>query len=498
MDLYGNFLGGIPYALIGHNLAFTWGLTMLEQDDMDFYRETFDESGKKYFSNGIWFEAHERPESIAVLGGDTVTFVVRSTHHGPIVTDFYDLPENGDPISLWWDYTKYANKLLPAFRLLNHANNISDAEKAASLIHGPGLNLMAADTGGNIGWWACAKLLKRRNHVNSKLILRGTGEDDPLGAYPFSQNPKAINPPWNFVCSANDQPAPMDSLIYPGYYKPSNRADRIKELIVSRNDWTLEDMKDLMTDVTSTVDKQIAEIIAREIGILDDDRLELLADWNGSHEIDEIGPTIYYAVLYQILHAALADEMGDEGFDTFLSTHWMKKCYSKLISNPSNIWWDNTNTQQTETRSEILNIAWKKAVTVLETTFGTNLHEWTWGNAHSLELEHVFGKVSLLRPLFNLSKNATRGGFETINQASFKLNASGKYVTKVGSQMRIIHDLADINKSISISPSGQSGHPMSKHYGDQEKAYRLGLFRPQLRDERKVEKLGNHLRFLSF
>ena len=38
-SFYGNFLAGFPFAAIGHTREMVWGLTMLENDDLDFYSE---------------------------------------------------------------------------------------------------------------------------------------------------------------------------------------------------------------------------------------------------------------------------------------------------------------------------------------------------------------------------------------------------------------------------------------------------------------------------
>lgn len=494
IDIYGNFLGGIPYALVGHTPELAWGVTMLEHDDMDFFHEQFDEEGAKYLSNDIWWEAHTREESIAVSGGDSIHLEVRSTHHGPIVTDLFEFQDN-KPVSMWWDYTKYPNLLLTAFRGLNNASDIEDAESSASLIHGPGLNLTAADVSGNIGWWSCAKFLKRPAHVNSKLILDGTGADEPLGAYPFSSNPKSVNPPWGFVYSANDQPAPLDSIIYPGYYKPSHRADRIKTLLPTRNDWTVEAMKSVMRDVKSPVDSACAALLIAHAGEQHSSEADELRGWTGTHEIDEVAPTIYYTLLYYSLQLALQDEIGEEGLDAFLWTHWMKRAYAPLIANEQTDWWDDVTTPDKESRGEILSRAWDLAIAALETTHGNDREQWSWGNAHTLELEHPFGQVGALRPFFNIAEQPTRGGHETVNQAGFRLNGEGKFRTKIGSQMRIIIDMADVENSVSVAPSGQSGHFMSQHYDDQAEMHRLGLFRPQLRSEAVIEALESRLVF---
>jgi penicillin amidase len=52
--------------------------------------------------------------------------------------------------------------------------------------------------------------------------------------------------------------------------------------------------------------------------------------------------------------------------------------------------------------------------------------------------------------------------------------------------MRILIDLADIENSLSVLPTGQSGHLMSPHYQDQAGLYNSGKFRPQHMDKDKI------------
>jgi penicillin amidase len=38
-ELYGSYLAGTPYPLLGHNRDYAYGLTMFENDDIDLYQE---------------------------------------------------------------------------------------------------------------------------------------------------------------------------------------------------------------------------------------------------------------------------------------------------------------------------------------------------------------------------------------------------------------------------------------------------------------------------
>jgi penicillin G amidase len=497
-NFYGYFLGGIPFALVGHNDAMAWGLTMLEQDDMDFYFEQVDFSKGTYMFDGVPKKLEEQTFQIHVKDLPDTTITVLYTQHGPLVSEFYNNVQDTLNVSLWWDYIRTENRLLNAFHALNNCQNIEEAENACSQIHGPGLNVTYADTANNIAWWACAKIQNRPLHVNSKCFIDGSkSENDPLGYYNFSQNPKSVNPSLNWVCSANDEPAPIDSIYIPGYYKPNHRANRIMHWLSSPNNWSVESMKQVMLDAQSDIDGDLAKELKK---ILNEQELpseftpylELL-DWNGQHEMAHSSPVLYYRLLYNVLESAMLDELGQERFDNFLTTHWFRRCYPLLLQDPTSIWWNNSTSSTSENRDQLLVAAFKATVRELLAENGP-LETWEWGKNHSLALEHPFAKESdILAALLNIGPYPIRGGYETINQASFKLEKTNNYKVLVGSQMRIIMDLGYIEDGVSIAPSGQSGHRTSKHYDDQSYLYRTGQFRPQLWDQMEVDQLDNKL-----
>jgi penicillin amidase len=48
-ELYGCYLAGTPFPLLGHNRDYAYSLTMFENDDIDFYREVNSpRDGNKY------------------------------------------------------------------------------------------------------------------------------------------------------------------------------------------------------------------------------------------------------------------------------------------------------------------------------------------------------------------------------------------------------------------------------------------------------------------
>ena len=194
-EIYGFNLALTPFPLLGHNHDFAYGMTMFENDDIDFYEEPDTQTYKI------------RKEIIKVKDGEDVSIEIKVGKHGPVMNDFIEMIDSDKNIAMDWIYTKLENEMLEASYEISHAGSLSEFKKGASKIVAPGLNLMYGDAKDNIAWFASAKLYTRKNKTNTKFILDGSlKENDQLEYLDFSQNPQAINPSWNYVYSANNQP----------------------------------------------------------------------------------------------------------------------------------------------------------------------------------------------------------------------------------------------------------------------------------------------------
>lgn len=500
-SFYGNFFPGIPFAPVGHNKNIAWGLTMFENDDADLYYETIDSTTNKYLYDGKWYDLEVVTEHIKVKGEETVIYPVRNTQNGPIINDFI----KGDfekSVSYWWTYSHVDNTLIDAFYGLNTAADLEEAEKAASLIYAPGLNVNYGDADGNIAWWAAAKMVKRPKGMESMLIHDGTDPAQKLTEFwNFSDNPHSVNPPWGYIYSANNQPGMMpDSTWYPGYYAPDNRAKRITQLIDSKKVWNAEEMKSISTDVTSVVEREVNTSICLMVNNAELDQneqeiLKWLKEWSGSHNKNDPQPILYYRWLQLLLEDVYKDEFGDLHYKTFTMAHRLKRSYPMVFTDSESLWWDNVNTEEVDGASFICTSSFKEAIKRCKTDWGNDYENWNWGKAHQLYFEHPLGKVDALKSLFNVGPFEAPGGNETINNAGIYLASEEKVnIAQFGPQMRIILDFADIEHSISINPTGQSGNFMSDHYDDQAQMFVDGKFRKQLMDREIIMK-GRRLIF---
>jgi penicillin G amidase len=506
-SIYGHFMAGIPFALVGRNNQLSWGLTMLLNDDMDFYHETKHPTDPDLFLfEGQYEKSSIREYQIKIKGEQDTTIQVRVTRHGPVINDAFEGMDQEKPISMFWTYTKLPNRNIDAFYGMNNAVNMAAFETNLEKIHAPGLSVSYGDKLGNVAWWGCASLMERAADLNSWTMLDGSkSAQECKGFYPFEKNPRCINPPQGFIYSANDWPQDLNALQnkdsasgelwYPGYYKPQYRADRIQKLLNQSNDWTLDKMKTVMTDHVSDADSALMQIwyaaIKDHPELMNNSELQeylQLMNWNGSYDPLNPSPVLFNRMLYLYLHGAMADELGPERFRILLETHQIQRTQLILAKQDSSIWWDNITTTQKESKNDILYQAYKQSIKALQEEFGPNFKLWNWKKCLSLELKHPLGEVALFKPFFNIGPYPVHGGNETILQSGFKLDSSGHYNAFFGSQMRIMVDFAHTDSALNITPSGQSGHLMSKHYQDQASLYRKMEFRLQTMNEVQIKK----------
>ncbi|MDZ4751120.1 MAG: penicillin acylase family protein [Flavobacteriales bacterium] len=494
-EMYGHFMAGIPFALVGRNKQLSWGLTMLLNDDMDFYREERNPSNPNEFKYNDQFEiCKTRTEVFKIKSDEDSIAEIQVTRHGPVVSGLFDGIYKESAISMLWTYTRKPNKTFEAFYGLNHSTNIDDFSSHLQNIHGPGLSVNYGDNLGNIAWWACASLLERPEHVNSWTILDGNNPaNDPIGYYPFEMNPRCINPSWGYIYSANDWPDKVDGKWYPGYYKPQYRADQIRQLLTYGKDFDLTSMSEVMTDVKNNADAITLTIwgtLVKKWPEFDTTRMSLASPlfyWDGSYDLNNCSPTLFNKMLYHVMRDACADEMGQANFDVFVTTHQFQRAMDRLCSDTSSGWWDNVNTPEKEIYTDVIRKAFKKSFIELSDQLGSNPKIWYWSKVCTLELRHPLGEVAVFRPLFNIGPEPVMGGNETIMQSGFKPDSTGEYKVYFGSQMRIMVDFAHPDSAWNVTPAGQSGHLMSEHYSDQWTKYRKGEFRTQWMDVARIK-----------
>lgn len=502
-EIYGFYMAGAPFPLLGHNHHYAYGLTMFENDDIDFYEEeNHPTDASLYRFKEEWKKYEITQKTIAVKGKASQKLTVKSTHHGPIVSGIAKDISNEKPISLFWIYTQHPNLMLEVSFEMSRANSISEFKKGVSKIHAPGLNVMYGDAQGNIAWWASGKLYTFPENVNRNYFLNGADGTQEIERYlDFSENPQAINPKWNYVYSANNQPESVNNLVYPGYYLPEDRAKRIVNLLEIKNDWNQQSVAEMITDITSStapdfVLEFLKVIPVNGLTVNQQKAVELLKNWKGDFKLNQIAPTIYTKMIYHYLKFTFEDEMGKDTFEKLLNTHFMKVELGHHLMKNESPWWDDVTTASKERKADILKKAFLQAILSLEKQLGSNLNTWTWNKVHTLEHLHPMGKIALLRPFFNVGPFEINGSSEVINNLQFPLTADGLYQVNAGPSSRRVIDFNAVENAVNISPTGQSGNMFSMHYADQSKMYVNNQFRKMKINKEEIIQTSKKLTIL--
>lgn len=504
-DLYGNFLAGFPFPAIAHSHHHAWGLTILENDDLDFFEEHTDSlHPNQYFYKGEWKQMQLREEIIHVKDSGDLKMTCRSTVHGTVcsdvIHDFTDVTTS--PVSACWTLVQFPSNLCEITYALAKAGTIDEFRNGISKLSSPGLNVVYGDSSGNIAWWTAAKLVKRPPHVEPRLLLDGaSGHDDWMGYYDYAQNPYDINPASGYVYTCNNTPGTTDSISVPGYFVPEDRARVVTSFFSEQKKFTVADMNALNNNVTSPVSGNLAKYISGKISSANKNKsgaskkaAEILSSWNGSMNTTDVAPVIYHRMLYEILKNMMGDELGQKDVFQFQQTHIQKNALVPLLMNDSSIWYDDITTKnKIETQQQVFDESFDSTISFLKNQLGDDVMQWNWGRVHAVEHAHPIGKQKPFDNFFNVGPFPMPGGNETINQEGFDLSPDGYYRIKFGPALRRTLDFADPEHGQSILPTGQSGNFMSAHYNDQAKLFVQGQTRPELMNKNEVMKFRDHL-----
>ena len=485
LEYYGNHIAGVPFPPLGHTKDRAWGITMFVNDDIDLYKETL--IGDQYLYDGKRFDLDVRTEVIHVAGGADVAFEVRSTMHGPLISD---------SVSMWWTYMKYPeNRIQEAFYGLSRAESMAEVQQSASLFHAPGLNVMHGDIAGNIAWWAAAKLPIRSATADSKSIQDGSlAENDILGWYDFSKNPQTINPERGFIFSTNNAPEDVDGVHYPGYYYAGNTraASIITALSTDKSDWTMEDSQEMQMSTHSPVYEGNCKMMCayaaeNNFESVYAEYFDKMKDWRGTHDMEEVEPTIYYRWMHAVIKDVFKDELGEEKYLTFRGTIVCENTFPLVLQNSASPWWDDQNTDEIESARQIIISAFRTAMDEIIEDRGEDASTWQYGKIHHLTHKHAMGEVEILDDLFNVGRYDVPSAKDALCKYEFKLTDTVDFEVFSGPAMRVSVDFGDVNASESILPTGQSGNVFSPYYDNQADMYHSGEFRKQRMNQEEIE-----------
>jgi penicillin amidase len=484
-DVAGFSFASVPGVVIGHNDRVAWGFTNLAADVMDLYVERVNpDDPDQYEFEGEWLDMDVVEETLRASDGTVETLEVRTTRHGPIVSDTYgpagdllgeDAPVDG-PYALALRWTALdPGRTMDALPALNRAADWEGFRAAAALFEVPAQNLVYADIDGNIGYQAPGRI-PIRSQGDGRLPVPGwTGEHEWDAFVPFEELPSVLNPESGWIVTANNPVAGED---YPHLLGTSwdhgFRAARLIELVgEGLGGVTLDDVEADQLDVVEPGASWLVPLLlavdpaAHGLDAEDRGRVALaqesLGAWDGRAEASSSGAAVYQATWRHVLAGAFHPQL-PEAYQPIGGSRWVE-VVRRLAEHPRHTWWDDPVRAGRQERDDVLAEAMAAAVAEVSELLGDDPDRWRWGDLHTATFRNqTLGQsgVALVEARFNRGPYPVAGGPAIVNAIGWDARAG--YEVNWLPSMRMIVDLGDLDRSRMVHTTGQSGHAYHRDY----------------------------------
>ena len=524
-EVSGFSFAGVPGIIIGHNDRIAWGFTNIGPDVMDLYIEKVNpENPNQYEVNGHWVDFETRTETINVASDKPVEIIVRSTRHGPVLTDTYgplkdqvdlkkdpeaqpfkdkagiNLPDNY-VIALAWTALKPSTPF-DAIWGFDKAQNWEEFRTAASNFHVPAQNLLYADVEGNIGYQMPGDIPIRQNGNGRLPVIGWTNYYEWIGRIPFEQLPYALNPDIGYIVTANNQVTPLD---YP-YLITTDwdygfRAARIMDMITNTaGKIDIPYIQSMQADTKNLNAETLVPVLFAvkldpELATVRD---QTLGSWDYRDNANSQSAAVFEQFWWNLLTDTFKDDLPKEYWPKG-GSRWYE-VMRQLVTLPDSQWWDDKDSETiVETREDMFVRAFEETVSQMQKDHGKDPAKWpTWGEVHSATFRNVTIGESGIGPieaLFNRGPFVTGGGEGIVDATGWDVGDS--FEVNWLPSMRMIADLSNLNNSVTIHTTGESGHAYNTHYDDMAPLWAAVQYYPMWWEQQSiVDDAEGHLRLL--
>jgi penicillin G amidase len=494
LDVAGVTIPGFPLVVIGHNRDVAWGMTNLMLDGGDFFVEKLDPSHPtRVMSRGDWTRILTRTETIKVRGEPDVSVTVRTTPHGPIVSDL--IPGETRALAYCWNYQSAPDGgEIDALYGLDRARDWDEFRAAARLFGAVAQNVAYADRAGHIGLQAVGAIPRFRGRQDGLRFRKGwDGSADWDGFVPFDEHPFAFDPPRGWLASANNPTVPSPAPYYiSSQWEPVDRYTRIQELLESKARLSVEDMQRMQSDTVVVTARELLPLVLSAFDARPSSdaalraAVDVLRGWNGDMRADSPAAALF-AVFYRRLFYEIFDELGDDLAHAYRGKSNISAIMMRaVLSGGHDRWFDRMDTPVVEGRDDVLRATLAESVAELSRRLGGDPRTWRWDRLHTLELEHPLGRASRLLALyFDRGPYPVPGANQSVNKMEYD---DDSFRVLHGASMRQITDLARPERALCVLPGGESGIPSSPHYADLTPLWLKGEYHPLLMERDDIER----------
>ena len=472
LNVIGATLPGVPLVVLGHNDHIAWGFTNTNPDVQDLYIERIvPGTDDRYLTPTGEAIFQTRQEIIHVDGKEDVKLDVRTTRHGPVISDVFpdatDVAPEDHVIALAWTALRDDDLTFQAGIKISHATNWMEFVEALRDYHSPQQNIVYADVDNNIGFIAPGRVPIRNseNIVSGLMPVPGWKSlYDWVGFIPYDELPRYTNPPSGKIYSSNNKIVENDYPYFLTYdWEPPYRARRLEELLDEKEKHSIDTFSQIQSDNLSLMATDLLPPLIATTPRESDtaSALDLLSKWDGRMLAERPEPLLFISWMRELSRLIYRDEL-----NILFPKYWtLKGPFLHRVLTEKTHWCDDTLTTKEENCTILQAKALKIAISDLTTQYKSAMEEWRWGDAHLAKAEHnPFSRVPLLNLFFGLT-GPMPGGEYTLNRGGHRINSEKTPFAAIhGSSYRAIYDLSNLDNSLFIQSTGQSGNIFSSQY----------------------------------
>lgn len=443
----GMMVPGLPFLAIGRSPNIAWGGTNLRAAASDLF-DVGDLAPDAIRSEEVRIARRLWPDA---------TRTVRTTAHGPIMTDSPLVPPQPRPIALRWvghEPTDEITALLKAAR----ARDVTEFRDAFAGFGVSPQNMLVVDRAGSIAHLYAATLPDRPGVPQDGPVLDAA---DPAATTPWARLrdardfPFTRDPPEGVLASANDRPPPEAGPIG-WFFSDDDRVQRLRARLAATPLLTPDDLTAIQTDTRSDKAAALAAALLARIdrlpgGTPERQFLWPLRGWDGDYAVDARAPVVFEFLLGRIVPAIRAAG-GREGAGT--------------SRGPESGW----NFITRFTVADLDALPPQQAETLLRTAVAEAAKAAApypaWGDVHRLRAAHWLVNLPVLGGRFVAGRWPVGGSRETPMKTSHGL-VEGPHDATFGSMARHVSDMADPDGNWFVLFGGQDGWLGSPAYADQ-------------------------------
>lgn len=500
-DVVGVTFPGAPAVVLGHNARIAWGATNVNPDTQDLFVEKPDPSDPAghYLSNGVSRAYEIRHEIITVAGGSPVELDVRSSVHGPILSDVDKRLKDGPVLALKWTTIAEPDLALETFFRIDTASTFDEFRAAFAGYGSPSQNFVYADVDGHIGYVLPGLIPIRGGVATGERVRDGSSSaQDWTGYVPRDQLPWQLDPVAGMIVSANNAAVAADYPVFIGNeWDPGYRAARITQLLdAAPAKLTAEDFRTIQMDTYVLRSEQILHNLAA-LGpkvTTEDGKLlwSRILQWDRTCPVDSVGCAAYMPVEVALQRAIFDDELGPALAREWVGSTMAWEALKGVLGDQASAWWtDTTPGASPLSPAELAGKAIDGVAAELRKSVGDPAG-WTWGRLHTVAFkEGTLGSSGIL-PLewyFDAAARPVGGADGAIQNNYYRvsrgypdpedpdyvpLGITDLYSVTNGPSYRFTIDMSDLDGARIVITTGQSGNPFDAHYGDMIQAWATG------------------------